>query len=212
MAIDSFTQQTLKRDEVPYYESKNWKDNYLKEQTQSLEVIIPDFYLEKSTYEILSVNNQNRIRVYLGLEEEKQEGKYVACLFAFSSYPTGDCLCGYIDLKKPVYKLTATNQDYSDNLDEVKTAIARWKSWRSGETDPESEYAMERQYIYPLAYLLTKYEMIELFVTQLYEKIKIDFGIEKLMKAMISAVSDANPTGVYDYTDPCPPMCDGGDE
>lgn len=67
------------------------------------------------------------------------------------------------------------------------------------------------------AYLRSKFELHELFNAQKHDEIKIEFGIEKTMSAMLSAVPTVNSLKSagddlgeeeFDFARPCPPTCD----
>jgi len=85
--------------------------------------------------------------------------------------------------------------------------------------DAESEGADVRRYIYPCAYLLTKFELHEIFNIQDKKEAEIEFGISKSMDVMISSnVMDGNnmlqaksvqsDDEVYNSGNPCPSYCD----
>ncbi|WP_321371442.1 hypothetical protein [uncultured Draconibacterium sp.] len=208
----------LKRDQLPAKKAKNWSKNFQEEKAKTFNLKLTPIILQKETYKLLIGENENRVRVYLGLEDKKEDGKYVLCAYAVSSFllGSGDV---YADYETPVYKLKAENEDFSDNTEAVIESIRRYRKWRSGEIDAEVEGAAFRQYIYPNAYLLTKFELHELFNSQNHSQIKIEFGIKKTMDVMISAVADQRLKSTEDSggeedleqfnnSGLCPPYCD----
>ncbi|WP_163323044.1 hypothetical protein [Draconibacterium mangrovi] len=205
----------LKRDQLPANKAKNWKSNFKEEADKTFNLKLTPIILQKETYKSLIGENENRVRVYLGLEPEKDGDKYVLCGYAVSSFllGSGDV---YADYETPVYKLSKVNEDFSDNTEAVIESIRLYRKWRAGEIDEKHEGAAYRQYIYPNAYLLTKFELHELFNTQYHASIKIEFGIKKTMDVMVSAASDQLLKSAGDVEDPeefnntgvCPPFCD----
>ena len=157
------------------------------------------------------------MRIYLGLEAEKQDGKYTLCAFAVSAFllGSGDV---YADYETPVFKLDKKNVDYSNNTKEVIERIHLYRKWRSGELDADDAGAAFRQYIYPNAYLMTKFELHELFIVQKRNEALIDLGISKTMSVIISGVKSTSMLSAtstdpieeedFDFSDPCPPYCD----
>lgn len=205
----------LKRDQLPAKKVENWKKNFSDEKNETFNLKLPKLMLQKATYKILIGENENRVRVYLGLEQTKEDGKYTLCAFAVSAFllGSGDV---YADYETPVYKLEKTNIDYSNNTKEVIECIRLYRKWRSGELEPDDPGAAFRQYIYPNAYLLTKFELHELFNVQNASEINVDFGIEKTMSVMLSgAVGSATRSltaeqeeEYFDFGAICPPFCD----
>ncbi len=204
----------LKRDQIPPIEAKNWMKNFEEEKEKTFSLIVPRIILEKDTYLKLAGENENRVRVYLALEEEKQDGKNVLCAFAISAFllGSGDV---YADYETPVFKLEQKNVDYSNNTQVVIESIRRYRRWRAGEIDSDEEEAAVRQYIYPNAYLLTKFELHEIFISQGCKEAEINFGIAKSMDAMIyplkteaSSLKGPDPEEVFNNSGLCPPYCD----
>ena len=207
----------LKRDQLPAKKAENWRKNFKEEEKHTFNLKVPKIILEKSTYLALAGENENRVRIYLGLEADKKEGKHVLCAFAVSAFllGSGDV---YADYETPVFKLDKKNINFSNNTKEVIESIHLYRKWRSGELDADDPGADYRQYIYPNAYLMTKFELHEIFVAQKKDETVIDFGIEKTMSVLISAVSTISVTksvdGVgeekeeFDFALPCPPNCD----
>jgi len=206
---------TLKRDQLPPKKAKNWKENFKDESSKTFNLKVPQIILQKETYKSLIGENENRVRVYLGLEQKKDEDKYVLCAFAVSAFllGSGDV---YADYETPVYKLSKENEVLSDKTSEVIESIRLYRKWRSGELDENADGASFRQYIYPNAYLLTKYELHELFNVQNNNEIQIELGIAKTMNVMMSAYSSdvlkSDSTGedeeMFNETQLCPPYCD----
>ena len=212
----------LKRDQLPARKAKNWRASFQEEENHTFNLKVPKIFFKKSTYLALAGENENRIRLYLGLDTEKKDGKYTLCVFAVSAFlmGSGDV---YADYETPVFKLTPQNEDYSNKLKEVLKSIKLYRQWRSGELDPDGPGADVRQYIYPNAYLMTKFELHEIFVTQNSEEALIDFGISKTMSAMVrpkrqkkanvllksaSIAEDGEDDDSFNDMLPCPPACD----
>ncbi|MBN1821592.1 MAG: hypothetical protein JXR31_10930 [Prolixibacteraceae bacterium] len=196
----------LKKDQVAPIQANNWIENLTVEKTFNL--IIPEIILQKSTCELLANNNLFRIRVKLGLEPV--DNTYQICAFALSSAPNGSCNCGFIDNVTPVYKLTPQNEDYSQKPAEVEEAVNLWKSWRLGEIGDGTD-APARQYIYPISYLLTKFELNEIFLVEGKDIAQIGFGITKSFNPMIysglKGTANNGDDTVFDFSQPCPPYC-----
>jgi hypothetical protein len=119
----------------------------------------------------------------------------------------------YTDYETPVFKLGKVNENYSLKTNEVIESIRRFRKWRSGEIDGNNELAAFRKYIYPNAYLLTKFELHEIFNNQNKTEAQIDFGISKTMNLMLYASVDENrseddKSEVYNQGGLCPPTCD----
>ncbi|MFW5755202.1 MAG: hypothetical protein ACOC13_02505 [Tangfeifania sp.] len=202
----------LKRDQIPQRKAENWRKNFNDEKKLSFNLTSPRLILKKETYKILHSEDENRIRIYLGLEKDMADGKYVLCAFAVSSFLMGSGEV-YADYETPVFKLGEKNEDYSHNTAEVIESIRRYRKWRSGELDADNEWAAFRQYIYPNAYLFTKFELHEIFKNQDKPEAQIDFGISKTMNVMVYAESKEvrsteDDSEVFNYGALCPPICD----
>jgi len=204
----------LKRDEIPPKQAENWRKSFNDEMKLTFNLISPVIILQKDTYKKLAGENENRIRIYLGLEPEKQDGKYKLAAFAVSAFllGSGDV---YVDYETPVYKLEKQNIDYSSKTGEVVDMIKRYRQWRSGEIDGDDPLAVFRQYIYPKAYLLTKFELHDIFNVQNKAEAQIEFGISKTMQIMIYPNVDESralddQSEVFDFGALCPPICGEG--
>ncbi len=204
----------LKRDQIPQKQAEYWRRNFAEEQKNIFNLIVPQIILQKETYKKLAGENENRLRIYLGLETETVDGKYVLCAYAVSAFllGSGDV---YVDYETPVYKLGVKNENYSDKSKLVIESIRSYRKWRLGELDSEIETAPFRKYIFPNAYLLTKYELHEIFNVQGKLEAQIEFGVTKTMNIMISPeVKESrafdDESDVFDYAGPCPPVCDEG--
>jgi len=209
--------QKLKRDQLAPNKAKNWRTNFKEESKLTFSLKVPEIILQKETYKILAGENENRVRVYLGLEAKKDNDKYELSAYAVSAFllGSGDV---YADYETPVFKLEKKNIDFSDSTNEVIDSIRLYRKWRAGELDENDPGAPYRQYIYPNGYLLTKFELHELFNAQKKEEIQIEFGIEKTMSAVLSAVpstsmlksavEEGGEEEVFDFAKPCPPYCD----
>ena len=204
----------LKRDQIPPKQAEFWRRNFDDERKSIFNLSIPLIILQKDTYKKLAGENENRLRIYLGLEADKINGQYVLCAFAVSAFllGSGDV---YVDYEIPVYKLGLINENYSDKTSVVIESIRNYRKWRLGELDSESETAEFRKFIFPNAYLLTKYELHEIFNVQGKPEAQIEFGVSKTMNIMISpdvkeerAFEDEGD--VFNYGSLCPPICDEG--
>ncbi len=205
----------LKRDQLPAKKVENWKKNFSEEKNETFKLKLPKLILQKATYKTLIGENENRVRVYLGLEQKKDDEQYTLCAFAVSAFllGSGDV---YADYETPVFKLEKTNIDYSNNTKEVIESIRLYRKWRSGELDPDDQGAPYRQYIYPNAYLLTKFELHELFNVQNASVINVEFGINKTMSVMLSEPAKTTTRSLvtdeqdeyFDFGQECPPFCD----
>ncbi len=202
----------LKRDQIPQKQAQNWRMNFSEEEKLTFSLLKPPIVIQKETYKLLNGEDENRVRIYLGLEPDKVEGKYVLCAFAISAFllGSGDV---YADYETPVFKLGKTNENFSSKTNEVKESIKRFRHWREGELDAENETASFRKYIYPNAYLMTKYELHEIFNTQNSQEAQISFGISKTMNAMIypdvkESRAHDDSSEVFDFCRLCPPNCD----
>ncbi len=202
----------LKRDQIPPQEAINWKNSIEEEKKLTFNLEVHQIILQKETYKSLAGENENRLRIYLGIESINENGKLELCAFAVSAFllGSGDV---YVDYETPVFKLEKQNVDFSMKREEVIDSIRRYRSWRLGELDAENETAIFRKYIYPNAYLLTKYELHEIFNIQNKNAAILEFGISKTMNVMISpevdkVSPDEGESNVFNYCSLCPPDCD----
>lgn len=202
----------LKRDQVHPDQAENWALNIIDEKKITFDLIVPQIILSKDTYKNLSGNNENRLRIYLGLEPEKKFNKYVLCAYAVSAFlfGSGDV---FRDYENPVVKLNHENKNFASTTTEVLENIRRYQQWQSGNLDPQNEWARFRRFIYPKAFLLSNYELHEIFNIQNRSEAQISFGISKSMNAMIypDVKENREPDDqalVFDFSDPCPPVCD----
>jgi hypothetical protein len=76
----------LKRDQVHPEQAENWVLNIREEEKLTFNLLVPPIILQKETYKSLAGENENRLRIYLGLEAEKSDGKHVICAYAVSSF------------------------------------------------------------------------------------------------------------------------------
>jgi hypothetical protein len=204
----------LKRDQIPQKQAEYWRRNFAEEQKDIFNLTVPQIILQRETYKKLAGENENRLRIYLGLETETTDGKYVLCAYAVSAFllGSGDV---YVDYETPVYKLGLINENYSDRSKLVIESIRSYRKWRLGELDSEVETAAFRKYIFPNAYLLTKYELHEIFNVQARLETQIEFGVTKTMNILIWPEAKENRAfdddgDVFDYGSLCPPICDDG--
>jgi hypothetical protein len=130
----------LKRDQIPPKQAEYWRRNFAEEQKNIFNLSVPQILLQKETYKKLAGENENRLRIYLGLETDNVDGKYVLCAYAVSAFllGSGDV---YVDYETPVYKLGAKNENYADKSKLVIESIRSYRKWRLGELDSESETA-----------------------------------------------------------------------
>lgn len=205
---------SFKRDQVPPKQAEYWRRNFAEEQKSMFDLVVPQILLQKDTYKKLAGENENRLRIYLGLETETETGKYVLCAYAVSAFllGSGDV---YVDYETPVYKLGVKNENYSDRSKLVIESIRNYRKWRLGELDSANGSAEFRKYIFPHGYLLTKYELHEIFNVQGKLDAQIEFGVSKTMNVLISPEVKDNKAfddegEVFDYGSPCPPNCDEG--
>ena len=203
---------SLKRDQVHPEQAENWTINLAEEEEVTFNLMIPSIILQKETYKELAGENENRLRIYLGLEPDKTDGKYVLCAYAVSAFllGSGDV---FRDYENPVVKLEKPNRNFSSKTAEVLENIRRYQQWRTGELDAFNEYAKFRKFIYPKAYLLSKYELHEIFNIQNRPEAQISFGISKSMSALLypDVKEKRDPKDqamVFDCSDTCPPVCD----
>ena len=202
----------LKRDQIPQQEANNWRKSFKEEEKLTFNLKVSQIIIQKETYKILAGENQNRVRVYLGLEPGNENGEQVLCVFAVSAFLEGSNDV-YVDYETPVFKLSAVNEDFSSKTKDVIESIRRYRKWRNGESGAGNESAVVRKYIYPNAYLLTKSELYEIFNTQNKKVAQIEFGISKSMHVMIMPEvvikrSIEDDSDVYDWGQLCPPLCD----
>ncbi len=204
----------LKRDQIPPVQAEYWRRNFAEEQKNIFNLSVPLIILQKETYKKLAGENENRLRIYLGLEPGKVNGQYVLCAYAVSAFllGSGDV---YVDYEMPVFKLGKINENLSDKTAVVIESIRNYRKWRLGELDSESETARFRKYIFPNAYLLTKYELHEIFNVQGKTEAQIEFGVSKTMNILI--IPDVkedrafdDDSDVFDFGGICPPICDEG--
>ncbi len=204
--------QVLKRGQVPSAESENWILNIEEEKNFTFNLKVPLIVLQKQTYKVLTGENENRIRIYLGIEPEKENDDFVLCAYAIPAFllGSGDV---FRDYESPVFKLERENINQSAITEQVLENIKRYRKWRMGKTDGDDPYSKFRKFIYPNGYLLSKYELHEIFNVQNKNEIQINFGISKIMNALIYADIQeerefSEKTAVFNFGDLCPPDCD----
>lgn len=202
----------LKRDQLPPKQAENWASNMEFEKKLSFNLHVPSITLNKETYKILSGENENRIRIYLGLEPKKMNDKYILCAYAVPTFLMGSGEV-FRDYENPVFKLDSKSQDKPVQSSEAIKNIKLYQKWRNGELDEKSEWTDIRKYIYPKAFLIGKYELHEIFNVQNKNELQICFGISKTMNVLIyPEVKETRKINeqrlVFDFTDPCPPDCD----
>lgn len=200
----------LKKGQISSIEATDWKENLIEEKEKSFFLNVPSIVIQKSTYEQLSNKNQNRIRVYLGLEGT--EDNYSICAFAVSASATNENSDTYTDISDPIFKLTEKNENFSDKPEQVAASLTLYNNWRNG-TIQSNAFSDVRQYIYPKAYLLGKEGLDRIFNFLGNHSAKLELGIKKFMEVMIigKISEDKEETQqmeeVYDFTKPCPPHC-----
>ena len=205
---------SLKRDQVPPKQAEHWRRNFAEEHKSIFNLKVPQILLQKDTYKKLAGENENRLRIYLGLEIETENGIYVLCAYAVSAFllGSGDV---YVDYETPVYKLGVKNENFSDRSKLVIESIRNYRKWRLGELDSENGSAAFRKFIFPNGYLLTKYELHEIFNVQGKLDAQIEFGVSKTMNILISPEVKENKAlddegDVFNFGSICPPYCDEG--
>ncbi len=203
---------TLKRGQVPSAESENWILNIEEEKNFTFNLKVPLIVLQKQTYKILTGENENRIRIYLGIESKKTDNDFVLCAYAVPAFllGSGDV---FRDYESPVFKLEIENTNKSAKTEQVLENIRRYRKWRLGETDRENPFSRFRKFIYPNAFLLGKYELHEIFNVQNKDEIQICFGISKVMHSLIytdiqETREFSDKSVVFNFGDLCPPDCD----
>jgi hypothetical protein len=105
----------LKRDQVPPEQAENWVINLMEEENLTFNLIVPPIVLQKETYNILTRENENRIRIYLGLELEKRDEKFVLCAYAVSAFLMGSGEV-FRDYENPVYNWKKQIRIFHQNL------------------------------------------------------------------------------------------------
>ncbi len=203
---------SLKRDQLPPKQAESWASNIELEKKLSFNLHVPLITLNKETYKVLSGENENRIRIYLGLEAKTANDMYILCAFAVPTFLMGSGEV-FRDYENPVFKLSPGYQDKPIQSAEAIRSIKLYQKWRDGELDEKSEWAGIRKYIYPKAFLIGKYELHEIFNVQNKKELQISFGISKTMNVLIyPEVKETRKIieqkMVFDFTDPCPPDCD----
>lgn len=202
----------LKRNQIPPEQAENWELNILEEKNSTFKLIVPTILLQKVTYKLLAGENENRLKIYLGLESEKLDDRYVLCAYAVSAFllGSGDV---FRDYESPVVKLEKENVNFSSKTSKVIADINRYQQWRLGILDDSNDWSRFRQFIYPKAYLLGKYELHEIFNIHHKNEAQISFGISKTMNALI--FPNVNPgremkdqSLVFNFSEHCPPHCD----
>ncbi|MCL3778830.1 hypothetical protein EMN47_00365 [Prolixibacteraceae bacterium JC049] len=203
------TTKKLKPDQVNPQEAKSWQLNFEAEKEETFNLVYPRIVLQEATYRAMTVNNEYRIRVYMGIEED---GKTV-CAFAFPAFSVDGSANNFADIPKSVYKLGENNEDWTAKLDKVKECIARWKKWRKTLVEP-GNFASKRAFMYKNAYLLTKVELNQIFNWDGEQELELKLGVEKSVRMMLYPV-DRNKamlrggveSEVFDFSAPCPPFC-----
>jgi hypothetical protein len=81
--------------------------------------------------------------------------------------------------------------------------------------DSENGSAEFRKFVFPNGYLLTKYELHEIFNVQGKLDAQIEFGVTKTMNILISPEVKENKAmdddgDVFNFGGICPPNCDEG--
>ena len=120
----------LKRDQLPVKKAENWGKNFQDEIKKTFNLKVSRIIFQKATYKALIGENENRVRIYLGLNTEKTEGQYELCAYAVSAFllGSGDV---YADYETPVFKLDKKNIDVSDDIESVIESIRMYRKWRA---------------------------------------------------------------------------------
>lgn len=194
---------------VPEKEAKKWIGEFDKLKKE-FKINFNNFFLEKQTWKELSgAENQERIRVYFGLEEGSS-GKLSVCAYAVSTIIDKSGI--YRDQIQEVYKLEPKNINFSANLEEVKKHIKAWRAWRLEESANEGVVQKKPLPLFPVAFLLHADDLKELFAKQGKNKIKLEFGMDSEINFLMSGETLSRSTSgeqdYFDFGEPCPPYCD----
>lgn len=190
-------------------EAKKWIGEFDKLK-KGLKISLNNFFLEKQTWKELSGSeNQNRIRVYFGLET-RASGIPIVGAYAVETKIDGSGL--YRDQISKVFKLDPTNINSSANLEEVKKQIQAWREWRKEESVTEDSDQKKLSHLFPNAFLLNADDLKQLFAKEGKTRIKMEFGIDSVINLLLTADTTTRSTSAqneyFDYIDPCPPVCD----
>lgn len=191
----------LHRDELDNATLNFWTNNFANEprenniyqKFQDLQIRMnPEAFSE------LSNNETTHIRIYMGLDPNNN-AKLLA-VPAYSLDATESLTISYADLfpGNKVYDLGSA--EWID-VDKAKDCTQRW--YDNNKTNE----------LYKTAFLFPRADFIQLFERDQCEFVKLDFGLEKQVKPMVSGINPHNQntgeeTGVYDFACPCPPVCD----
>lgn len=195
--------QGLKRDQISPVQYKALKHCFEAEKELSFDVEVGNIVLHKTTYKKLVSDNENRIRIYFGLENKNQQN--VICAFAVSAFlmGSGDV---FVDYEVPVFKLNEQNEDFSSKTGEVVKCIQSYRKWLDGKVNSGNKFANVRKYIYPKGFLFAGFELHEIFNNQQLLTAQINLGIKKNLTVLVSSAdSEDEVFGVKSF---CPPLCD----
>ena len=184
-----------------------WEFDKLK---KGLKINFNNYFLEEQTWKELSgADNQERIRVYFGLEY-RASGKPTVCAYAVETKIDGSGVSR--DQISKVFKLEPKNINVTADLDEVKKQIKAWCDWRKEESVCENSGQKDPSHLFPNAFLLHAGDLKHLFAKQGQNKIKLEFvkdsEINFLMSGETLTRSTSGEIVYFDYAGPCPPDCD----
>jgi len=199
----------LKLNQVPEKIAKDWLKSFdmLKQQ---LKLNFKTVFIERQTWETLSgFDNQQRIRVYFGMESG-QPGAPSLCAYAVSTIIDTQGI--YRDQPDRIFKLETVNVECTYHLKEVIRHIQAWNEWRVEKTESEGSSVSKNLQLFPAAFLLQASDLVELFSHQGSLKVKLEFGLEDRINLlafndMPMEIMNAS-TEYFDFQDPCPPVCD----
>lgn len=198
-----------KNHKVPEKEAQKWIGEFDKLKKE-FKINFSNFFLEEQTWKELSgAENQERIRVYFGLEA-RSSGKPIVCAYSVETKIDGSGV--YRDQISKLFKLDPKNIDVTLNLDEVKKQIQAWREWRKEEPVTKDSDQKKTSPLFPVSFLLHADDLKHLFAKQGKNKIKLEFGKDSEINFLMSGETLIRSTSVeneyFDYAEPCPPYCD----
>lgn len=199
----------LKPNQIPEWKAKEWlkKFDNLKQQ---IKLSFSPLFIERQTWKTLSGSgNQQRIRVYFGLETG-QSGELSLCSYAVSTILDDHGI--YRDQPDRIFKLEPVNVDCTELLQEVIRHIQAWNDWRAEKAKNEESVVPNSFQPFPVAFLLQASDLVELFSYQGSMKVKLEFGLDDRINLLAFndvTIENRNSSAEYfDFQDPCPPICD----
>ncbi len=199
----------LKPNQIPEWKAREWLKKFDKLK-QQLRLSFRILFIERQTWKALSGSgNQQRIRVYFGLETG-QSDELSLCSYAVSTILDDHGI--YRDQPDSIFKLEPVNVECTDRLKEVIGHIQAWNDWRAEKTKSEESFVSNSFQLFPVGFLLQASDLVELFSHQGSLKVKLEFGLEDRINLlafndMPMEIMNAS-TEYFDFQDPCPPVCD----